>query len=173
MEERTFKGIILRFLSSLGWCLILGAVLGLLYRLEFPLLNKEINSIIGENSAPKTFNFIAVLSIFSLSLVVLVAGRTVSHISVLRSILGYKSAEVALSLAAVFFGLMFGFSLTVWELPLFAATIFAFIITIGSQICLLWLSFKGNGTNNEALAKLSSLALSLITVAVVYGAYAS
>lgn len=157
VEERTFKGIILRFSYSLAWCLLLGTALGILYRLDLPLLKQEVTDIIGENSGPKTFNLIAVISIFSLSLVIIVAGRTEKNISKIRNVLGYKSAEVALSLAAVFFGLMFGFSLAVFELPLFAAAIFAFIFTVGAQILLLWLSFKGNGTDNETMAKLTSL----------------
>jgi hypothetical protein len=145
----------------------------MLYRLDLPILKKEIAEILSENSGPKTFNFIAIISIFSLSFVILFAGRTDTAISKVRNILGYKLAEVALSLAAVFFGLMFGFSLAVFELPLLVAAIFAFFITIGAQIFLLWLSFKGNGTDNEVIAKFSSLVLSAVTSGIVYYAYAS
>lgn len=173
MEERSFKGIIARFCYSLAWCLLLGLILGLLHRFDVPSIKQEISSIIGENSAPRTFNLIAVVSLFSLSLVIVFAGRTENHISRIRNILCYRSAEVALSLAAVFFGLITGFSIAVLEWPLLAATIFAFIFTVGAQISLLWLSFKGNGTNSELTARFGSLVLALISAGVVYFAYAS
>lgn len=172
LEERTFKGICLRFCHSLAWCGILGFVLGLLYRFDLPLLQNEILGVIRENSAPKSFNLIAVISIFSLSLVIIFAGRTKSSISQWRNIFAYKSAEVALSLAAVFFGLLTGFSISVRELPLLVATLIVFIFTVVVQLFLLWLSFEGNFTKNELAAKLSSFSLCITTVLVFYCVYA-
>ncbi len=171
MEERSFKGIAARFGCALVWCFGLGVITGLLYRLPYPDLQNTVKVIVTENSAPKSFHLIAVASVICLGVLIALFGRTEGEISSFRYIIGYKGAEVALALGAVFYGLLFGFSLAVWQWPLFAAGFCAFLITAGLLMLLLWLSFARNGTQNEIEARLYSTALVAISIGVVWFEY--
>lgn len=171
MEEQSFKGITVRFGYALTWCFGLGIVTGLLYRLPYAVLQGTLEVIVIENSAPKSFHLIAVASVICLGVLIALFGRTEGEISRFRYIIGYKAAEVALALAAVFYGLLFGFSLAVWQWPLFAAGFYAFLITAGLLILLLWLSFARNGTRNEIKARLYSTVLVVISIGGVWFEY--
>ncbi|MGS0942867.1 hypothetical protein ACVA51_20325 [Pseudomonas luteola] len=171
MEERSFKGITARFGYALAWCFGLGIITGLLYRLPYADLQNTVKVMVTENSSPKSFHLIAVASVICLGVLITLFGRTKSEISPFRYIIGYKPAEVALALAAVFYGLLFGSSLVVWQWPLFAAGFYAFLITVGLLILLLWLSFARNGTRNEIRARLCSTVLVAISIGVVWFEY--
>ena len=171
MEERTFNGILLRFGAAILWCFVLGVVLGLLYKSPFTNLQQVVKTIILENSAPKSFNVISVFSIISLGLLITISGRSSGIISTFRYTVGYKPAELALTLAAVFYGLLFGFSLASLEWPLLAIGFYAFLVTVGIMILLLWLSFEGNGVRSENAARFYSAILVLISIGVVWYAY--
>lgn len=168
MEERSLKGIIDRFGCALAWCFGLGIITGLLYKLPYPYLQNTVKAIVTENSAPKSFHLIAVASVICLGVLIALFGRTESQISRFRYIIGYKAAEIALALAAVFYGLLFGFSLAVWQWPLFAAGFYGFLITAGLLILLLWLSFARNAIRNEIVARLCSTVVVTITIGVVW-----
>ena len=154
MEERSFKGVTARFGCALAWCFGLGIITGLLYKLPYPDLQNTVKVIVTENSAPKSFHLIAVASVICLGVLIALFGRTEGEISRIRYIIGYKAAEIALTLAAVFYGLLFGFSLAVWQWPLFAAGFYGFLITVGLLLLLLWLSFALNGIRNEIETRL-------------------
>lgn len=171
MEERSFEGIIARFRGSLVWCFGLGVILGLLYRLPYPELQTTVKVIITENSAPKSFHLIAVASVICLGVLIMLFGRTGNEISYFRYIIGYKGADIALALASVFYGILFGFSLVVWQWALITAGFYAFIITVGFLIFLLWLSFARNGTQSETRARLSSSAIVVICIGLVWVEY--
>ncbi|NOX26885.1 MAG: hypothetical protein GXP21_01585 [Gammaproteobacteria bacterium] len=171
MEERTFRGILIRFSYAILWCFALGVVLGLLYKLPYHNLQETVKSIVTENSAPKSFHLISVFSIISIGLLIVIAGRTSSQISTFRNIIGYKAAEVALVLAAVFYGLLFGFSCAIFEWPLLAIGFYAFLVTAGILLVLLWLSFEGNGVDSETLARIYSAILILIAIGVTWYVY--
>ena len=153
MEERTFKGILIRFGYVILWCFVLGIVLGLLYKLPYNDLQETVKVIVTENSSPKSFHLLSVFSVISLGLLNVFAGRTSGQITTVRNIMGYIAAEVALTLAAVYYGLLFGFSLAIFEWPLLERGFYAFFGTAGIFIVLLWLSFKGNGTSDENVAR--------------------
>ena len=171
MEEKSFKGICYRFLYSLAWCFTLGVLLGLLHHLGYPLLQDKIEKIIIENSAFESFHLISMFSTLSLGLIVTFVGRTQGEISTLRNIFGYKASEVALALGAVFYGLLFGFSIAVFEWPLVALASYAFFVTVGIVSCLLWLSFFGNGIKSEMEARIFSALLVLVSVGVAWYEY--
>ncbi|MDD2838424.1 MAG: hypothetical protein PHX59_05660 [Sulfuricurvum sp.] len=171
MEERSFKGITARFGYSLAWCFGLGIITGLLYKLPYPDLQNTMKVIVTENSAPKSFHLIAVASVICLGVLIALFGRTEGEISRFKYLIGYKAAEVALALAAVFYGLLFGFSLAVWQWPLFAAGFYAFLITAGLLILLLWLSFARNGIRSEIKARLYSMVLVAVSIGVVWFEY--
>ena len=151
--------------------MFLGLILGLVYHLPYPMIKETVETIIKENSAPKSFNIISVFSIVSLGSFIVFAGRTSGQISAIRNIFGYKPIEIALALAAVFFGLLFGFSIAVFELPLLAGGLFAFVLTIGVIFVLLWLSFRSNGPFNELYARIGSGILVLISFGVIWFEY--
>ncbi|MDR9497770.1 MAG: hypothetical protein RI556_01235 [Hydrogenovibrio sp.] len=171
MQENTFKGILIRFGYSIAWCFVLGILLGLTYNFSNAVIQAEIKDILSENSAPKSFNLISVLSVFSLGFIVTIFGRTKNEISTIRNFVGYKPAEVALALAAVFYGLIVGFSLAVWELPLVAVGFYAFCVTAGILLVLLWLSFQGNGIKSELKVRGFSAVLVLSSLAVTWYEY--
>ena len=171
MEERTFKGILLRFGAAILWCFVLGVVLGILYKLPFNNLQQLIKVIILENSATKSFNIVSVFSIISLGSIIAISGRSSGMISTFRYTFGYKPVELSLTLAAVFYGLLFGFSLATLEWPLLAIGFYAFLFTVGVVLLLLWLSFKGNGVRSENSARFHSSILVLIAIGVVWYAY--
>jgi len=171
MEEQTFRGILIRFFYSFLWCFALGVVLGMLYHLPYENLRKAVMRIVIENSAPESFHLILVFSVTSLGLFVLIRGRTSNEVSTIRNIIGYRAAEIALALAAVFYGLLFGFSIMIWELPLLALGIWAFGVTVILLLALLWFSFQGNGPRNERLARLYSAILVIISFVVVWYVY--
>ncbi len=171
MEERTFNGILIRFTYAFLWCLALGIVLGLLYHLPYQDLQETVKSIVTENSAPRSFHLISVFSVISIGLLISISGRTPSRVSTFRNIIGYKAAEVALALAAVFYGLLFGFSLAIFEWPLLAIGFWAFTVTAVFLLVLLWLSFEGNGPESEIAARIYSAILVLISVGVAWYVY--
>lgn len=171
MKERSFNGILLRFGANILWCFVVGLVLGILYELPFNGLKREIMKIITENSSPESFNLISVFSIVGLGVLVTITGRSPDIIPPFRYIVAYKPAELALTLAAVFYGLLFGFSLISLKWPLLAIGFYAFLVTVGIMILLLWLSFEGNGVKSENTARLCSAILVLISIGVVWYAY--
>jgi hypothetical protein len=168
--DYTFKSILGRFASTSLWCAGTGALAGLLYRAGTQSLKTELVAMLGELSSPKTFHAIAVLVALFLGAAIALFGRQ-STPSAIRIFFCYRPADVALSLCAVFVGLLFGFGVGVNHPPLAWGAIFAFFFSGFLLLVILWLSFPGKAVRTEMHARLGAAIFALSSAAVLWWVY--
>jgi hypothetical protein len=165
MENKTFHALRNHFFISLCWCASIGILIGLVYRLQLPKLQNIILKMIGEHSAILTFHTVGTLALISLGICVAVAGRTDSVMSRTRYILCYKPAEVSLTLAAVFFGLLLGFAIGIIpnenSVRLIGAATLSFTLSAGALLFMIWVSFRGVLLKNEIYARIIAVLVSI------------
>jgi hypothetical protein len=182
-QQRTFGGILRRFLEQFAWCLGWGFLLGLVHRFGTPPLRQTVEHILKEHPAPVSFNAIATAAVTVLGLFVALFGRTRSPVSAVRDFLCYRPAELALSLAAVFFGLAFGFT-AVHTGDADARVLFggspeailgfaalAFAMTVVTLLAALWASFDKASWPDERSARLVAAACSVAGASAFWYAY--
>ncbi len=159
--------IIRRFGITFGLCFSWGLIAGLLYHfLSLPKLQKEIITILKEQSATHSFNFLSMIAIFTIGLMISGFGRT-ERITNWRYILCYKPGEIALNFAAVVYGLYFGFvffGVDSNSLKLILLMVIAFFYGPVGLLLLIWASFQGNLTKNEYKARLFAGILTISSV---------
>ena len=172
MSQTPLTGSATRFAQQVLWCALLGVIAGLLYQNGSADLKADILEMLKENSAPKSFHFLATIALTTLGVSIVLFGRT-QEPSCLRSLLCYRPAEVALSLCAVFVGLLAGFAFGVHELSLAMGAAVAFLFSGGLLLFVVWLSQPGALTHNERYAKATALACSVSGAIVLWLQYRS
>lgn len=169
-KQTPLAGSATRFAQQVLWCALLGVVAALLYRSGSADLKADILEMLKENSAPKSFHFLATIALTTLGLSIALFGRT-QEPSFVRSLLCYRPAEVALSLCAVFVGLLFGFACGVRELSLAIGTAVAFLFSGGLLLVVVWLSQPEALIRDEKLAKATALTCSISEGLVLWWQY--
>ena len=181
-RERSFQGIVKRFLEQFAWCIGWGIVLRLAHRFGNAPLRQTVEHIFKEHPAPVSFNAIGTVALTVLGGFVAFGGRTQTPLSAARDFLCYRPAELALSLAAVFFGLSFGLAsahvgaanaqallgATPAAMISLAAMGFFFPVLI---LVVLWASFENAAWPDERTARLVAGTISLVGVGVFWYAY--
>ena len=165
-----FQSILNRFISAVTWCAGVGAFAGLIYWTGSPTTRRALLEILAEHSSHKTFHFLAVFVTLFLGATVALFGRQ-SNPSKIRIFLCYRPADVALSLCAVFVGLVFGFGVGVHQAPLVFGAIAAFFFSGFLLLGVLRLSFAGAVTKSENYARIAAVALSICSPFTFWWAY--
>lgn len=175
MNRFSFPRIAKRFSLSLAWCALIGAICGLSYRFGSPKLRETILAALNEHGAPITYNAVGTIALITLGVSVALFGRTKLPASSVRLFACYQPAELALSVAAVFFGLWLGFATGL--LPeaeaqkVLAVWVVGFAATVGILIFLLWASFEGHGKWSEATARWVAAVSAAVGAGVFWSAY--
>lgn len=175
MENKSFRELRNHFLLSFCWCASIGILIGLIYRLQLPILQNYILKIIGEHSAAITFHIVSTLSLISMGICVTVAGRTDNVMSRTRYILCYKPVELSLSLAAVFYGLLFGFAIGIIpnenSLKLIITATISFALSAGALLFIVWVSYRGILINSEIHARVIAALVSISGIIILFFDY--
>ena len=149
----------------------LGLLLAVLYPHMSPAGQKAIGTMLGENSAPLSFHFLASLVVAVAGICVACSGRTRTEPSFVRQAVIYKPAEFCLAYASSFFGLMIGYGFGLFPTSLWpqitALLLLGFLFSVGLLILVLFASFEGSITRNEGCARLAGVCLGLSALGVI------
>lgn len=141
-----FRGISSSFQKQLLGAIGVGALLGYVYRIGSPALQRTLMSVIGDFSSDTLFNVLGLIAIASLALGVAAFGRSRADLSPLRWFVCYAPARYVLSISAAFFGLAMGFSAAnfpvLGAVKVFALATFGLVFIIGAILVMLWASFE-------------------------------